>query len=232
MLDWFEWNGHRCTEYGIHVSEHPVITFPAERSTFTNVPGRSGSLTVLEDEEVYDDLLLSCSCFIENTDRLTEIAAWLRGNGKVTFANRQGGYYYARIVNQIPFEQVLRGRPHRTFSVTFRCFPMFYLAPDEDITVTETGTYIENPGTLAAEPVLKITLSGDAEITIGGYCFELKNVTGTVTVDTPMLECYQEQTSKNGCMYGDYPKIPATGAFINWTGAVSQIVITPNWRTL
>ena len=46
MTDWFEWNGKKCTEFGIHVSEHPPITLPAERSAFTNVPGRSGSLTV------------------------------------------------------------------------------------------------------------------------------------------------------------------------------------------
>ena len=43
MTDWFEWNGKKCTDFGIHVSEHPPITLPAERSTFTNVPGRSGS---------------------------------------------------------------------------------------------------------------------------------------------------------------------------------------------
>ena len=125
MTDWFEWNGKKCTDFGIHVSEHPPITLPAERSTFTNVPGRSGSLTVLEDEDVYDDMLLTCTCFIEHTDRLLEIAAWLRGSGTVTFANRQGGFYYARVVNQIPFEKILRGHPHRSFAVIFRCQPFF-----------------------------------------------------------------------------------------------------------
>ena len=67
MTDWFEWNGKKCTDFGIHVSEHPPITLAAERSTFTNVPRRSGSLTVLEDEDVYDDMLLTCTCFIEHT---------------------------------------------------------------------------------------------------------------------------------------------------------------------
>lgn len=129
MTDWFEWNGKKSTDYGIHVEEHPPITIPAERSTFTTVPGRSGSLTVLEDEDVYDDMLLTCTCFIENTNRLTEIAAWLRGSGTVTFANRQDGFYYARIVNQIPFEKVLRGSPYRSFAVTFRCQPFSTSVP-------------------------------------------------------------------------------------------------------
>ena len=120
MNDWFTWNGVRCTEYGIHVSEQPPLTMPAERATFINVPGRSGSLTTLEGNDVYDDLVLTATCFISNISRITEIAAWLKGSGTVTFANRQGGFYYARIVNQISFEKILRGNPHRSFAVNFR----------------------------------------------------------------------------------------------------------------
>ena len=26
LNDWFEWNGVRCTQYGIHVSEQPPMT--------------------------------------------------------------------------------------------------------------------------------------------------------------------------------------------------------------
>ena len=62
MNDWFIWNGKRCTEYGIHVLEQPPITIPAERATFTNVPGRPGSLTTLEGDDVYDDLILTAQC--------------------------------------------------------------------------------------------------------------------------------------------------------------------------
>ena len=232
MTDWFLWNGKNSTEYGIHVSEHPDITLPAERSTFTSIPGRSGSLTTLEGDVVYDDMLLSCTCWIEDASRLDEIAAWLRGSGTVTFANRQGGFYVARVVNQIPFTKILRGHPNRSFAVTFRCQPMFYLNDNADITVTSSGVFIENKGSMPAEPLLQVTLTGDAEITLGGYLFALSGLTGTVTVDTPKLECYQDYESKNGCMTGDYPIIPAAGAYITWTGDVSQIVITPNWCTL
>ena len=52
MNDWFSWNGKKCTEYGIHVLEQPPVTIPAERATFTNIPGRPGSLTTLEGDDV------------------------------------------------------------------------------------------------------------------------------------------------------------------------------------
>lgn len=105
MNDWFEWNGVRFTQYGIHVLEQPPVTIPSERVTFTNVPGRSGSLTQLEGDDIYDDMVLTATCLIADPSRIQEIAAWLRGSGIVTFANRQGGFYHARIVNQISFER-------------------------------------------------------------------------------------------------------------------------------
>ena len=97
--NWFEWNGVRCTEYGIHVLEQPPVTVPSERVTFTDVPGRSGSLTTLEGDDVYDDMVLTATCLIADPERIPEIAAWLRGSGRVTFANREGGFYYALVVN-------------------------------------------------------------------------------------------------------------------------------------
>ena len=66
MNDWFSWNGKKCTEYGIHVLEQPPITIPAERATFTNVPGRPGSLTMLEGDDVYDDMILTAQCMISD----------------------------------------------------------------------------------------------------------------------------------------------------------------------
>ena len=232
MTDWFLWNGKKSTEYGIHVSEHPDITFPAERSTFSTVPGRSGSLTVLEGDTVYDDMLLSCTCWIEDTTQLSNIASWLRGSGTVTFANRQGGFYYARVVNQIPFAQILRGHPNRSFAVTFRCQPFFFLEDNSIVTITAAKTFLTNSGTLDTEPVVQVTLTEDAEIFFGTNSFSLSGVTGTVTIDTPRLECYQGASTKNGCMAGDYPIIPAAGCYVDWTGGVSGIQITPNWRSL
>ena len=126
MKDYFIWNGVDCRTYGIHVSEQPPITLPAERSTQTNVPGRPGSLTTLEGDDVYDDLTLTATCVVRDPARIPEIAAWLKGAGAVTFANRPGGFYYARIANQIPFEKILRGNPHCSFAVNFRCSPPFW----------------------------------------------------------------------------------------------------------
>ena len=98
------------------------------RVTYTNVPGRPGSLAKLEGEDVYEDMVLTAQCFLSDPAKIPAIAAWLKGSGKAAFANRQGGFYHARVANQISFEKILRGNPHRSFAVNFRCKPFWYQA--------------------------------------------------------------------------------------------------------
>ena len=110
LKNWFDWNGVRCTTRGIFVSEQPPITIPQERSKQTTIPGRPGSLTTLEGNDVYEDITLTATCYIRDPSLIPSIAGWLKGSGKVIFANRPGGFYNARISNQIPFEKILRGK--------------------------------------------------------------------------------------------------------------------------
>ena len=232
MNDWFEWNGVRCTEYGIHVLEQPPITVPAERATHTNVPGRSGSLTTLEGDNVYDDMVLTATCLIDDPDRISEIAAWLKGSGTVTFANRDGGFYYARVVNQIPFEKVLRGNPHRRFAVNFRCKPFWYLTGVEPITLSVSSGIINNSGTVFSEPIITVYGSGEITLMVGVTIVELSGISGSITINTPIMEAYAGTISMNGCMSGDFPRLQPGQNAISWSGDVTCIVIQPNWRML
>ena len=220
MNDWFEWNGVRCTDYGIYVTEQPPPTIPEERVTFTNIPGRSGALTTLEGDYVYEDMVLTATCVISDPDRIPEIAGWLRGSGTVTFANRDGGFYYARVINQIPFEKILRGNPHRTFAVNFRCKPFWYEAdvPVKNIQPASGSTsgYVtmQNPGNVPSEPIITVTGSGE------------------ITIDSVLQEAYSGITSMNSCMSGDFPMLPPGNSTISWTGNVTYLKVIPNWRYL
>lgn len=232
MNDYFIWNGVKSTDYGIHVSEHPPITLPAERSTQTNVPGRPGSLTTLEGEDVYDDLLLTCTCFVTDMSRITEIGRWLKGGGTVTFANRLGGYYKARIANQIPFERILRGNPHCSFSVNFRCYPFWYADDSQKITLTASGQFITNPGSVYAEPVITVYGSGAITLMIGTTIVELEDISGSIVIDSVLQEAYQGTTLMNEHMTGEFPVLKPGANAVSWTGAVTRMVIQPNWRYL
>ena len=230
--DWFEWNGVRCTVHGIRVSEQPPISMPAERATFTNVPGRPGSLTTLQGDDVYDDMVMTATCFIQDATRIAEIAAWLKGSGRVTFANRPGGYYQARIVNQIDFEKILRGNPHRSFAVNFRCKPFWHAQNVSDIVVTTSGTVVTNAGSVYSEPVMTVYGSGDITLMIGTTLIELTGVSGNIVLDSVLKEAYKGTSLMNERMTGDFPVLkPGINAF-SWIGTVTKVVIQPNWRYL
>ena len=232
MNDYFIWNGVDCRTKGIHVSELPPITIPLERSKQTNVPGRPGSLTQLEGNDVYDDMILTATCFISDPAQIPAIAAWLKGSGTVTFANRTGGYYKARIANQIPFEKILRGNPHCTFAVNFRCYPFFYAENVSDITITTSGTTITNPGSVCSEPIITVTGSGDITLMVGTTIVELTDVSGSIVINSVLQEAYKGTTLMNDHMSGDFPALKPGLNGISWTGTVTQVVVTPNWRAL
>ena len=232
LTDWFEWKGTRCTVHGIHVSEHPAITFPAERITNTAIPGKSGNLTSLEGDYVYDDMILTVNCWIENLSSLDTVAKWLQGSGTVRFANRPAGVYYARICNQIPFEKILRGNPQRSFTVTFRCKPFLYLDNSPDATITASGSTITNPGAVDSEPLIKVYGSGDITLMVGTQIVELEDVSSQIFLDSEIQEAYKGTTSQNNHMSGEFPKLLPGMNAISWTGNVTSIVISPRWRTL
>ena len=232
MKDWFSWNGVRCTEYSIHVTAQPSIICPSERVTFTNIPGRPGSLTTLEADDVYDDFILPIECTVADLSRLPEICTWLRGAGKLQLAGRSGGFYHARVANQIEFTKILRNHENRAFTVNFRCQPFWYQENVPEITVTTSGTFVTNPSSVYSEPVITVYGSGEITLMVGMTIMELDGITDSITLDSPLVEAYQGVVSMNSCMSGDFPTLLPGQNAISWTGNVTKVVIQPNWRYL
>ena len=232
MTDYFIWNGVDCRTKGIHVSELPPITIPLERSKQTNVPGRPGSLTQLEGDDVYDDMILTATCFIADPAQIPAIAAWLKGKGTVTFANRTGGHYNARIANQIPFEKVLRGNPHCSFAVNFRCYPFWYQDNVSDVTITTSGDTITNPGSVYSEPLITVYGSGNITLMVGTTIVELTNVSSSIVLDCALKEAYKGTTLMNDHMSGDFPVLKPGLNAVSWSGNVTSVAISPRWRFL
>lgn len=181
---------------------------------------------------------MTATCVISDPERIPEIAGWLRGSGTVTFANRDGGFYYARVTNQIPFEKILRGNPHRSFAVNFRCKPFWYqagVAPKNIQPASgSTSGYVtmQNPGNVPSEPVITVTGSGEITLFVDMTIVELSDVNGEITIDSVLQEAYSGITSMNSCMSGDFPTLPPGNSTISWTGNVTFLKVEPNWRYL
>ena len=257
MIDWFIWNGEYCTDYGMHALTQPTITVPKERVTYTDIPGRGGSLTTLQGSNIYDDLTLSCSCVIddpfpmegaETIDLIARIAGWLKGSGTVTFANRDNGFYFARIDNQIPFSKIVRGNPHLSFNVQFRCKPYFYLFDGQDpITFTTSTIVLDNPGNIQSEPLIRIEGSGECTIMFGDEETMLINL-GDNDLTYLILDCEAKvaYTGLQGDPLDPY-QIRGTRVTGEWftlgtgrsifsvtstSGSITSVTIVPRWRCI
>ena len=67
---------------------------------------------------------------------------------------------------------------------------------------------------------------------IGLTILELADVSGSVTLNSELMEAYSGTTSLNANVSGEYPTlIPGMNA-ISWSGDVTNVVIQPNWREL
>lgn len=233
MNDWFEWNGSRSTGHGVRVKELPPITVPTERVEFVDVPGKSGSLTLTEGDQVYDDMVLSALCYLERDAKIEDVAGWLKGGGEVEFANRPGGTYRARIVNQIAFETILRGNPEKEFTVNFRCKPFWYEKGLPPVELTTSGEFVTNPYTIDAEPVITVTGSGNISLMVGMTIMQIEGLSGgSIVLDTPLQEAYQGMKSMNNICSGEFPVLRSGANAVSWTGSVTQVTIQTNWRSL
>ena len=232
MGAWFRWKGVRSDTYGIHVLTQASIVMPAERVEKQTIPGRPGSLIYTEGEGIYEDFLLTLSCYIEDSSRLNEICTWLMGSGNLEISNRAGGHYEARVNNQISFGKLLRVNPHLSFNIVFRCHPYWYYDGTADITVTTSGTTITNPGGMWSEPILTISGSGEAELMVGTTLILLSDIPQTLVIDSVVKEAYQGNVLKNELMNGEFPTLYPGANAISWTGNITSVVVRPNWRAL
>ena len=249
MLDWLIWKGVDCTEYGIHVLGQPSFAKPKERTETITIPGRSGALTKLEGDDVYDNLQLSCTCLIHNSERIGDIDAYLSGASQVEFATRPGGFYNARISNQIAYSKVLRGNPHMNFTIQFDCEPFFYLSVG-NVAIPyynpTSGTAIElyNPGNIWSEPLITVWGTGDIDLVFDSGELSLTSVNtttyGYITIDSAAKVAY---TGTHGStdqplalvgthVSGTWPRINQGVTKFTPTGTARRIDLTPRWRCL
>jgi phage-related protein len=251
-IDWFEWNGVKCTDYGMHVLAQPDHISPAEKASTIEIPGRSGTLTQLEGTDIYSDLGLSCTCVVDdpyyvkdgsNISRISEITNWLRGSGTIKFANRTEGCYYGRIANQISFSQIVRGDPHRSFSIQFRCNPFLYL--DSGNTPIEVGSdpvLITNAGNVTAQPLIKVTGTSEGSIMIGNQTMlvnDFSNI-GYILIDCEAKIAYKGAKGSvtdplmllSTRITGEWIEIPTGQSYITLTGGITSAMVTPRWRCI
>ena len=67
---------------------------------------------------------------------------------------------------------------------------------------------------------------------VGTTIVELEDISGSIILDCALKEAYLGSTLMNDHMTGEFPVLKPGMNPISWTGAVTKVVIKPNWRYL
>ena len=164
-------------------------------------------------------------------ERTAGIYSWLKGYAKLRTSKDPGGYFKANVVSGYDVDQF--SRRYDDFQVQFKINPpFFYLdSGDTSIILTVPGT-ITNPGTHIANPYIKITGSGNINLTINSTVYSFTGVDTYLEIDSELQYVYRDTLNQGDKMVGKFPILELGENTISWTGTVTKIEIIPRWREL
>lgn len=139
MKDGFIWKGIHSSEKGLKIISLPDVTTPELRVEKVVVPGRSGDLTLTDNDYEGEVKSVEFDYFNNNFD---DIKTWLNGTGEVIFSNEPDKYYKARIINKIALNQVLK--KFHSGIVQFDCQPFGYSLNNNPIMKITENNVIRN----------------------------------------------------------------------------------------
>ena len=184
MQNWFKWNGVDCRAMGIRLSDPVPVIRPEERVEHIQIPGRSGDLTELEGEAVFNSYIQTVSLLVQGGYRIREIYNWLRGSGYVTFSGDPDKRQKARVVGAVTLTKHSKNLDWWVGEVQFYCQPMKELLEDK-ITTISPKTNVYNLGDVISKPLYKFTYNDDGQHTSGVATI---HVSGNDQLPTPTVD--------------------------------------------
>ena len=211
-------------------NERVPIVRPEERVEHIVIPGRSGELTQVEGEDIFNSYIQTVTLTVEGLANVPAAETWLKGDGYVTFDTQPALRQKARIINAVTFQRHSKNANYYTGDVQFYCEPIKRALTDTDIEVTSSGTTLTNPGTLPAFPEIQMEGSGEVSISIDGKTLIIPDLTSGWTADCENQWICLNGVPQFGAWQGEFPQIPVGESTILFTGSITKLTITPHWR--
>lgn len=219
---YFIWNGMDCRSMGVKLRGPVPIVRPEERVQHVEIPGRSGDLTQLEGDQIYNSYIQTASIMVHGGYRVRDIYKWLRGSGFVTFSGEPDRKQAARIIGAITLDKHSYNLDWWEGEIQFYCQPLKELLTAKTNTVSPSGKVI-NSGDVDEKPVFLVTCTGGtATLTIGDKSISVSdNSQGQVLrIDSDaMMVTNTDQTANwNKWAIGDYPVLKPGSNTISGSG--------------
>ena len=229
----FTFNGTSSAEFGLYISEKKIYSIPARDVNFHSVPGRSGD--VLIDNDRYENIIVSYTVGLKNIKgNIRKIKEWLCKPGylKLTDTYQPNYFRYACFCSSLDVVELLENVG--TAQINFNCKPFMYFKTGESsITITKSGTTINNPSGFDSYPLIRIYGTGAVTLSINNKSYNFTQVSPHIICDSELMNCYYSSVLKNNVInFTEFPVLEPGANLIEFTGTVTRILITPRWQTL
>ena len=230
---WFTFAGTDSRNMHIRVPDRIPVIRPEERVEHVTIPGRSGELTQVEGDDIYNSYIQTVRISVLGREYIRPAESWLRGEGMVTFSCQPDLQQRARIINAVTFEQHSRNLDIWHGDLQFYCDPCKRMITEGDSLITESGTPITNPGSMIAFPLIVMHGSGRVTLRMGGNSMVIPELTDGWILDAENKWILGSNGKPMvGVWSGEFPVLPVGESLIQWTGGITSLVITPRWRFL
>ena len=215
------------SDLGLRIIQPPEIPAAKRIVDSIKVDGREGSLTILKG---WEDTVFDMKVALIGTNILSRWRTVLPAifNAKtIYFSNDNNMFYQIKHVQVGELTRLLSCLYE--FPLTFTCAPFKYLRNVSPITMTVSGA-ISNPGTVFSLPKITVYGTGSRTLTVNGKTIILNILSGSLTLDSELKECYYGNVAQNNRMNGDFPVFNVgNNAVILGTG-ITRLEIEPRWR--
>lgn len=188
---YFIWKGIDCRDKGVKLSGPVPIIRPEERVQHVEIPGRSGDLTELEGEQIYNSYIQTATIMVQGGYRVREIYNWLKGAGYITFHGEPDRKQMARIVGAITLNKHSRNLDWWVGEVQFYCQPLKQKLAEDTVTITSSGSNVMNTGDVISRPKITAKASGSSmSITANGKTLTITGLTSgnEYIIDSEIME--------------------------------------------
>ena len=214
-------------DLGLRITQPPVTPSTKRIVDSIVVDGREGTLTIPKG---WDDMVFDMKAALLGTDiqsRWRTVLPIVLNAETMYFSNDNSVYYQIK--------QVAAGELSRKlsclyeFSLKFTCAPFKYLRNVAPLSITASGT-VTNPGTVYSLPKLTVYGTGSRTLTINGKPIILNILSGNLTLDSELKECYYGSVAQNNSMNGDFPVFNVGSNTITLGAGITKVDIEPRWR--
>lgn len=233
---YFIWNGRDCRSLGIKLSGPVPIVRPEERVQHVEIPGRSGDLTELEGENIFNSYIQTATIMVPGGYRVREIYNWLKGAGYVTFHGEPDRRQKARIIGAITLNKHSRNLDWWVGEVQFYCQPLKEALREETVTITSSGSGVRNTGDVESRPKIRAKASATSmTITANGKTLTISGLTSgsEYIIDSEIMEVSNAERTAllTKDSLGDFPTLRPGNTAITGSGW-SKLVIDRRERFL